>query len=228
MSAHTNLDWRSGLMFDLECPYFACFRHPTSTSVILTYPIPPFTTIRGLLSSAMGFVRNDFVLQDVIEIGIQPLYVQASSRELAKILKLTAEREGGMKAGTFPSSPMYRYFLVRPCFRIFIRGSDSTIREIAQALQSPLRPLYIGQSDDVVVVSNIQEMEAKPTHSRIIHSVVEGVYPGCEVVKLPRRFRDLDTIEYISPLSVPHASPLTLVREIPVWQYNESNIWMKS
>jgi CRISPR-associated protein Cas5h len=122
---------------------------------------------------------------------------------------------------------MYKYFLVRPSFRIFVRGNDSTIKELNQALQTPLRPLYIGQSDDLVVVSNIQLLEVRATYSKIIHSVVEGVHPGCEVVKLPRRFRDLDTIEYISPLSVPHATPLTLAKEIPVWEYSGNNIWMK-
>ena len=62
-----------GITFLLECPYFCCFRKPTSTSIITTYPIIPFTTLRGIISNAMGFPRNDFVLQDKIIIGIVPV-----------------------------------------------------------------------------------------------------------------------------------------------------------
>lgn len=223
---HTNLDWHSGLVFDLECPYFACFRHPTSTSVILTYPIPPFTTIRGLLSCALGLVRNDFVLQDTTEIGIQPVEIQRSSRELAKILKLTTERDGGVRPGSFPSSPMYRYFLVRPTFRVFIRGDDETIQDLHRALEAPSRPLYIGQSDDLVVVSNLEQLYPVPKKAKTVHSVLGGVHPSCELLKLPLKFRDLDTLEYVSPISIPTQIPVTLHEETPVWQFGEYNIWM--
>jgi hypothetical protein len=31
-----------GCIADAEMPYFACFRKPTSTSLVLTYPCPAF------------------------------------------------------------------------------------------------------------------------------------------------------------------------------------------
>jgi hypothetical protein len=48
---------------------------------------------------------------------------------------------------------MYKYFLVRPTFRLFVASEDNdTVMEIVEALRHPYRPLYFGQSDDMVTV----------------------------------------------------------------------------
>ena len=75
------------LSFDVESIYFCCFRHPTTTSIILSFPIPPFTTIRGFLENALGYERDSFALQsEDLFIGIKPLNKIWKSTELAKIL----------------------------------------------------------------------------------------------------------------------------------------------
>jgi len=43
-----------GIIIRCEVLYFVTFRKPASTSLILTYPIPPFTTIRGMIANALG------------------------------------------------------------------------------------------------------------------------------------------------------------------------------
>ncbi|MCK5177807.1 MAG: CRISPR-associated protein Cas5, partial [Candidatus Aenigmarchaeota archaeon] len=48
------------LVFDLEIPYLSTFRKPLSTISILTYNIPPFTTIQGLLANAFGMERDKY------------------------------------------------------------------------------------------------------------------------------------------------------------------------
>src|SRR3989338_857342 len=96
-----------GITFLLECPYFCCFRKPTSTSTMTTYPVIPFTTLRGLVANAMGLQRNDFVLQDKMRIGISPLSSPFVFTELAKILKLK-EGEKRDRPQVYPSSPMYK------------------------------------------------------------------------------------------------------------------------
>ncbi len=74
-----------GLKFRADSPYFTTFREPTSTSLILSYAIPPYTTIRGLISNALGLPRDDLRVQDWFRIGIKPLRFE-KSREMAKIL----------------------------------------------------------------------------------------------------------------------------------------------
>ncbi len=218
-----------GVVFDLECPYFACFRHPTSTSVILTYPIPPFTTIRGMLSNALGLLRNDFSLQDQLQIGIQVLTRIEQTRELAKILKLLSkETDIRSTRSSFPSSPMYRYFLVRPAYRIYLGGELDLLNHLVQALNSPKRPLYLGQSDDMVTISRIRLMDIVKGTSRTVHSLVAGIHPGCELVKLPLRFEDEDTLIYTEVLSLPPRFPWELEREMDLYGFEQEFAWLVS
>ena len=56
------------LKFGLEGLYFTSFRKPTSTSLIMSYTVPPYTTIRGLIANALGIERDNYLLQDEIKI----------------------------------------------------------------------------------------------------------------------------------------------------------------
>ncbi len=108
-----------GIAVDLELPYFASFRRPTSTSVVLTYPVPPFTTLVGLLANALGVHWADYDeamqhFRATLLVNMRPLRLERPSRELAKLLKLVGEEREVRRPASFPSSPVFRYFLVRP------------------------------------------------------------------------------------------------------------------
>ena len=169
-----------GLVFDVEGIYFCCFRQPTTTSLILSFPIPPFTTIRGFLENALGYERDSFALQNTnLLIGIKPLGKIERNAELAKILKLVSREEKPCFKRTFPSAPMFKNFLVEPKYRIYLVGKENLINEISEKLENPERPLYLGQSDDIVDVNSIQVVNVEKTQSNKIWSIVEGVYNGC-------------------------------------------------
>ncbi|MFW5903022.1 MAG: CRISPR-associated protein Cas5, partial [archaeon] len=86
-----------GIKINAHLPYFANFRKPTSTSNLTTYPIPPYTTIRGLLSSSLGLNRDDYTLQEWdLKIGIEVRRKGDRNKELTSILKLVA-RERAFK-----------------------------------------------------------------------------------------------------------------------------------
>ncbi|MFQ6119027.1 MAG: CRISPR-associated protein Cas5, partial [Methanosarcinales archaeon] len=82
------LNKMKGIFFDIEVLYFTCFRKTTSTSVLLSYPIPPFTTIRGFIANCLGLRRDDFYLQNKLKIGIRAISNKEKNRELCKIVKL--------------------------------------------------------------------------------------------------------------------------------------------
>ena len=174
-----------GLKFRIDSPYFATFREPTSTSLILTYVIPPYTTIRGMISNALGLPRDDLSVQDWFKIGIKPLRF-AKSREMAKILKLKGT--GRKYERTFPSSPMFREFLVEPSYEVFLVGEEDKIRKTYSALLNPARPLYLGGSDDLVDLDVFELVEVEKTETKEVWSVVERVYEGCVVEKVPYKF----------------------------------------
>lgn len=215
-----------GLIFEIEAPYFFCFRKPATTSVILTYQIPPFTTIRGFLANCLGLGQfpkyvEYLSLQEGIKIGIQKLVVRGFSRELSKILKLKKTEEGFKRV--FPSSPMFKDFLIGPRYRIYIIGEDN-IENLFERLKDPERPLYLGQSDDMVDVTNVRMMDIEKIKSKVIHSIVEGVHESCEIVKLPYKFSiDGKSLKELT-ISIPNKYPLVLDKEIECYRFNEENI----
>jgi CRISPR-associated protein Cas5h len=207
-----------GFKFRLEGLYFATFRKSTSTSLILSYSIPPYTTIRGLIANALGMKRDDYTIQDWVKIGIKPLNFSNRSRELAKILKLISRElkyrcklcqkewvstttpskcpqcdssefsEISNFKRVFPSAPMFKEFLISPTYDIYIAGENDKINCIHNALLQPDRPLYIGASDDLVDIELSNPIEVEEVNSKDISGILEGIYENCLVEKIPYKF----------------------------------------
>lgn len=219
-----------GLSFEVEGLYFVCFRKPTSTSTILTYPLPPFTTIRGFLANALGWDQDSYYLElrgDTrnllydLRIGIEVIEPGELSAELAKVLKLIPRTTGYQRS--FPSAPMHREFLVQPRYRIYLAAEDSIIEEIAAALADPERPLYLGQSDDMLDYTEPHMVEVEDTKSAELDSIAEGVHPDCDVLRLPFRFISEGNgwgLEYLL-VSVPKNGKLKAKTSIPCLRFEE-------
>jgi len=196
-----------GLKFRIDCLYFVTFRKPTSTSLILTYVIPPYTTIRGLISNALGLPRDDLRVQDWFKIGIKPLKFE-KNREMAKILKLKGT---GMKyERTFPSSPMFKNFLIEPSYEVYLVGSEKKIKETYLALLNPKRPLYLGSSDDLIDLKIWEPVKIEEVETNEVWSIAEGVHEGCIVEKVPYKFVKVGKtfdVEY-KTVSIPIQNPI--------------------
>lgn len=215
-----------GLKFKLEGLYFTTFRKPTSTSLIMSYSIPPYTTIRGLIANALGLKRDDYSVQDWVKIGIKPLNFSDRSREMAKMLKLKGTGETHQKI--FPSSPMFKEFLVSPSYEIYISGEDDKINLIYSALLQPARPLYIGASDDLADIELSKSVEIEEVNAKQISGVIEGVHENCLVENIPYKFvkkgKDY-SLEYMT-VSIPQNDTLGLREEVKCWRFDGNNVWL--
>ncbi|MCX9012357.1 MAG: CRISPR-associated protein Cas5 [Candidatus Methanoperedens sp.] len=215
-----------GLKFRLEGLYFTTFRKPTSTSLIMSYSIPPYTTIRGLIANALGLKRDDYSIQDWVKIGIKPLSFSNRSREMAKMLKLKGTGETHQKI--FPSSPMFKEFLVSPSYEIYISGEDDKVNLIYNALLQPARPLYIGASDDLTDIEPSKPVEIEEVNAKQISGVIEGVHENCLVENIPYKFvkkgKDY-SLEYMTA-SIPQSDTLSLREEVKCWRFDGDNVWL--
>lgn len=226
LNNRTFSDSMKGLRFDMEGMYFCCFRQPTSTSVILTYPVPPFTTIRGLLECAMGLSRDSYFLQDKIVIGIEPLRRSERVTEMSKILKLVTRQKERTFMERFPSAPMFKTFLVNPKYRIYLAGESELIEEIARKLKNPERVCYLGQSDDMVDIGNVKVTEVHQEKSALISSVVEGVHENCEIVKVPYQFVNNGEDVEMRVISVPRKLPAELKEAVECWRFDTGCVFL--
>lgn len=217
-----------GAKIEITFPYFACFRPPKTTSLIITYPIPPFTTLIGMLANAKGVHWCDYEhfskeAEDKLLMNIRPLRVDKSQRELAKLLKLKEEEEkGGGRITAFPSSPMYRYFLVRPSYLLYLASEERDyLTDLLSALRNPFRPLYLGQSDDMVVVDVVWEGEVEKREGNEVWGLVYGLYEGCEYVALPLAY---DERENPPIFSLPPRFPFQLDFPVEVFLFGEEGV----
>ncbi len=210
---------RYGLTVDLESPYFACFRQVAATSVVLTYPVPPFTTLIGMLLNAMGVHYADYEaergrLQEALRFNLRPLHPPARpQRELAKLLKLVGEgrKEEGKRPVDFPSSPVRKSFLVRPAYRVYLASESRHLLEnLWSALRNPARPLYLGGSDDMVVATLRWMGELAWADSCEVWGLLSGIHEGCELVRLPATFRSGRDLVAPPLLALPPRFPFLL------------------
>jgi len=217
-----------GLKLRVDCPYFTTFRRLVSTSTILTTIIPPYTTLRGMISNALGLPRDDLRVQEWFKIGIKPLNREfEKSRELAKILKLKGTGKSYQR--DFPSAPMFREFLVDCAYEIFLVGEESRIRDVHSALLSPKRPLYLGGSDEMVDVDVSEPVKVEELEAEEVWSVVGGIHEGCVVERVPYKFvkvRKTFNVEY-KTVSVPMQYPVRMREKIGVIKLEEGeHIWV--
>ena len=54
----------------LTIPYWCSFRKSHTINVHMTYPVPPITTIYGLIANALGLEQDDYSLMDEMSIGL--------------------------------------------------------------------------------------------------------------------------------------------------------------
>jgi len=213
-----------GLVFDLEVLYFSTFRKPNSTSLILTYTIPPFTTIRGMIANALGLQRDDYSLQDEIKIGIAVKEFGFKNTEMAKILKLKENKNRPIR--NYPSSPMFREYVVNPEYTVFLGSDEYAINKIFNALKFPERPLYLGQSDDLVDLKIYSPIDIEEVEADYVDSVVEEIMPGATIEKLPYKFFEENgkySVEF-KLVSIPKSLPIKLSIEKKLWKFKNKVI----
>ena len=216
-----------GIILDIEVLYYSTFRKPNSTSLILSYSIPPFTTIRGMISNALGLQRDNYFLQEEIKIGISVVDFGFKNREMSKILKLKENKNHAIH--DYPSSPMFREYIVNPKYKIYLGGTDSIISHIYKSLVTPERPLYLGQSDDIIDVNTSDPLDVYEIESNKIYSITnELMIPNSIIEKIPYKFykeNDKYSVEY-KIVSIPKNPPIIFPHEKKVYRFVDKHVQM--
>lgn len=228
----------NGLSFVLETPYIVNFRKPYSTITLLSFPFPPFTTIRGLIASAMGMgdlsINRDAYNKELndLQISLKPLNLPDRFFDMVLMKKLKSNLKAGSKKPNentvmsklkknnwdlsklnnkeieiyrcleYPrstSAPFVKEYVSPIRCKIYLKGEQTLLNEISLALANLPRPLYIGASDDFVIISELTTEDFTPAKSRLIDSVVRvdnETYPINKkliVGRVPYRFVEYGT-----------------------------------
>lgn len=208
----------NGISFVLETPYIVNFRKPYSTITLLSFPFPPFTTVRGLIASAMGMgdlsANRDAYNNDLndLHISLKPLSLPDRFLDMVLMKKLKSPADAKKRREVLEkvennnydlavldkkeralyerlclpqstSAPFVKEYVTPIKCKVYLKYQDQKrypLEDIADALTSPARPLYIGASDDFVVISDCKPVDFMPDKSKIIDSTVKvgsEIYP---------------------------------------------------
>ncbi len=155
---------------------FAQYRNPFTFYYAQTYPLPPKSTIIGMLQNATGDwyghkygVDNWWELKVSVHGGFESVfwnyqqlikgYVEFDRDKLVLIDKnnLPLYNEGIKSQRT----PVYQQELFNGHIYIFIRGNEEILEAIKEALSKPKKILYLGRSEDVVFIREVSFIEKK-------------------------------------------------------------------
>lgn len=157
------------------------FRLPDHQTYHRTLPLPPKTTVAGLLGSALGLhpseVNEHWLLTDRFKVAIRGRS-EALFKDLWQYRKYTDKHINAYFKGE-EEEPYYRAVMVRELlyqstfelYLFFDNTEDYSI--VKNALANPAWALSLGREDEVVKLTGLETVECAPINSSItLHNTV--------------------------------------------------------
>lgn len=212
------------LAAQLEVPFWCSFRVPYTVNVHFTYPIPPITTLKGLVACALGYASDQYEMLDELSFGVGLEEPGQLVESFSKIIKWD-RRDREMR------TLVMRQKILQPTFLMYVKGNQEQLQEIKEALENPYFPLSLGEGDDPVEIAQVDifplqtERGCKVDNCVPVHmgKIVGG---EAQVVHLPMAF-DKDQrgkwsgVQYQSYYV---ASSLILDKELEVYRLGNRKI----
>lgn len=187
----------------------ASFRSPETHTFHKTLPLPPKTTIIGMMGAALGLSLEEahkFVEENKIQIGVYG-YNKGLMRDLwnyRKYKKLTKKEKENFEdyiENRNHYSILIREYLFDNNF-IFYFGSEDVkcITYIKSAFSSPVYPLTVGNSDDLMKICKIGEIDQKEKSK--LNNFEHTVLPG-DLTQLYKNDIDFNQLPIIQTVNTP-------------------------
>lgn len=141
--------------------YTASFRVPGFVAHQLTLPVPPLSTIYGLLSAAAG----RWILPNEVEwLGYRCEY-EGKAVDLEAII--TVERAKPTEAARFVGrNVLQREFLVMPCLTLYLPPEWEAV------FRKPRYPLLLGRTQDLAGVESLTPVTLEPVDEGEVSGVL--------------------------------------------------------
>jgi CRISPR-associated Cas5-like protein len=187
----------------LHAPFWCGFRDPLSSNVHRTFPVPPPSTLYGLIAAALGLWQDDYSRRDQMRFAVAIESAGEQVESYSKWMKIAepakdqaqkdaraAMRSRGLLTpdeSVWISTTLVRQKLIQPTWVVGVRGAREVLEEIQSAIARPHWPLYLGESDDVVDIEFLG-IEVAQNSTSPATGTVAGVHAGGTLANLPTRF----------------------------------------
>jgi CRISPR-associated protein Cas5t len=149
------------------CGSFNSFRQPDFHTYHKTLPLPPKTTVAGMLGSAMGIgpkeINDQWLKPHRFQMGVVGRN-SGKANDLWQIRKYESKRITAFNKGEEPSpyktAVIVRELLYQAQFLIYLSFSNPVdYDEIKNALSNPAWALSLGREDELIKIQSITEIE---------------------------------------------------------------------
>jgi len=147
---------------------FAQYRNPFTFYYAQSYPLPPKSTVVGMLQNAVNDyyghelgIENWWNLKVSVHGGFESVFWNYQQLikgyvEIDKTFRVVNQGKPLYNEG-FKSqrTPVYQQELFNGHLYIFIRGNEEVLKRIKNALSKPKKVLYLGRSEDIIFIKKI-------------------------------------------------------------------------
>lgn len=169
---------------------FAQYRNPFTFYYSQTYPLPPKSTIIGMLQNAVGdWYGNEYGIEKwwnlkiSVHGGFESIFWNYQNLIKGEIkfdenMRLINQNLPLYGDGlTSQRTPVYQQELFNGHLYIFIRGEEDLVKKIKEALVKPNKILYLGRSEDVVFIRSVKEVKGIEKKEVKVEGDIKLTYP---------------------------------------------------
>jgi len=159
---------KKAISFEIRAPVMS-FRKPRYENYQISYSIPPKTMIAGMIANAYNHGEKFFyeLLKD-FQYGVVTLDIKGKFKDLWRAIQgnPAAKKDPSKKWNIFSREKLFY-----PHYRIYIR-SGKYMENIQEALRNPQNIVYLGLSEELVEIINVQEIVMEPELTDLVDTII--------------------------------------------------------
>jgi CRISPR-associated protein Cas5h len=168
------LDGKRVLIFDLSGP-FAHYKKIFATTTALTYPLPPKTSLYGLVAAILGLEKEGNAYLDSFREGSCRLAIRLMRPVASQRLTMNLRPSFGSLRKTENRKPTLMEFVDRPHYRIYFTHTDDVLYDRLKHLLERGQSVYtptLGLANLIAKVTYVGEGMARREAGEDVDSVV--------------------------------------------------------
>ena len=154
----------NGICFEIHA-HVMSFRKPRYENYQLSYAIPPKTMVAGMIAHAYNQGERFFyeLLKD-FQYSVITINLKGKFKDLWRAIQGKGEK--GAERAVFQREKLFK-----PRYRIYV-ASNKFLESILNALKEPKNPVYLGLSEDLIEIRNVQLIKLQPKLTDIVDTLV--------------------------------------------------------
>lgn len=163
---------------------FNSYRQPDFHTYHKTLPLPPKTTVAGLIGSALGIspaeINEEWLLKEKFKMGVVGSN-NGQANDLWQIRKYESKQINAYKSGKesapYKTAVIVRELLYKSKITIYLTfDDDSNFEIVKRALNTPKWALSLGREDELIRIESIEDIDLNKETKQYI--LKETVVPG--------------------------------------------------